>query len=105
MDSNDVSYFVLQWRNVIRPPIVVVFIIIIIVVVVVIVIVVVVIVIVVVVVVVIVIVIVVVAFVSKTPTSLFEFDVSFRSRGGMERDDKCQDSNDSNEAQHLRKCI
>ena len=104
MDSNDVSYFVLQWRNVIRPPIVVVFIIIIIVVVVVIVIVVVVIVIVVV-VIVIVIVIVVVAFVSKTPTSLFEFDVSFRSRGGMERDDKCQDSNDSNEAQHLRKCI
>ena len=103
MDSNDVSYFVLQWRNVIRPPIVVVFIIIIVVVVVVIVIVVVVIVIVV--VVVIVLVIVVVAFVSKTPTSLFEFDVSFRSRGGMERDDKCQDSNDSNEAQHLRKCI
>ena len=101
MDSNNVSYFVLQWRNVIRPPIVVVFIIIIIVVVVV----VVVIVIVVVVVVVVVIVIVVVAFVSKTPTPLFEFEVSFRSRGGMERDDKCQDSNDSNEAQHLRKCI
>ena len=104
MDSNDVSYFVLQWRNVIRPPIVVVFIIIIIddVVVVVIVVVVVVIVIV---IVVVVIVIVVVAFVSKTPTPLFEFEVSFRSRGGMERDDKCQDSNDSNEAQHLRKCI
>ena len=101
MDSNYVSYFVLQWRNVIRPPIVVVFIIIIIIVVVV----VVVIVIVVVVVVVVVIVIVVVAFVSKTPTPLFEFEVSFRSRGGMERDDKCQDSNDRNEAQHLRKCI
>ena len=98
MDSNNVSYFVLQWRNVIRPPIVVVFIIIIIVVVVVVVIVIVV-------VVVVVIVIVVVAFVSKTPTPLFEFEVSFRSRGGMERDDKCQDSNDSNEAQHLRKCI
>ena len=100
MDSNDVSYFVLQWRNVIRPPIVVVFIIIIIIVVVVVIIIVVV-----VVVVVIVIVIVVVAFVSKTPTPLFEFEVSFRSRGGLERDDKCQDSNDRNEAQHLRKCI
>ena len=100
MDSNDVSYFVLQWRNVIRPPIVVVFIIIIIVVVIVIIIVVVI----VIVVVVIVIVIVVVAFVFKTPTPLFEFEVSFRSRGGQERDDKCQDSNDSNEAQHLRKC-
>ena len=100
MDSNDVSYFVLQWRNVIRPPIVVVFIIIIIVVVVV----VIVIVVVIVVIVVVVIVIVVVVFVSKTPTPLFEFEVSFRSRGGQERDDKCQDSNDSNEAQHLRKC-
>ena len=99
MDSNDVSYFVLQWRNVIRPPIVVVFIIIIIIIVVVVVVVIVI------VVVVVVIVIVVVAFVSKTPTPLFEFEVSFRSRGGMERDDKCQDSNDSNEAQHLRKCI
>ena len=93
MDSNNVSYFVLQWRNVIRPPIVVVIIIVIIVVIVIII------------VVVIVIVIVVVAFVSKTPTPLFEFEVSFRSRGGQERDDKCQDSNDSNEAQHLRKCI
>ena len=99
MDSNDVSYFVLQWRNVIRPPIVVVFIIIIIIIVVVVVVVIVI------VVVVVVIVIVVVAFVSKTPTPLFEFEVSFRSRGGMERDDKCQDSNDRNEAQHLRKCI
>ena len=104
MDSNDVSYFVLQWRNVIRPPIVVVFIIIIIVVVVIVVIIIIVVV-VIVIVVVVVIVIVVVAFVSKTPTPLFEFEVSFRSRGGMERDDKCQESNDSNEAQHLRKCI
>ena len=45
----------------------------------------------------------VIAFVSYTIVSLSEFKVSFKSRGRLERDDKCQEKKDSNEAQHLRK--